>query len=282
MAIDQEGGRVARLEEPFTRFPGNAAIGESPDPDASSIEFAGTTAREMSLVGLNMNMAPVLDVANPDIDAHLKGRSFSDDPMLVASLGTIVIDTMQRAGIMAVAKHFPGLGRSDRDPHLHLPTVGATLEEMESMHLPPFASAIQAGVSAIMSSHAVYPALDPGVPATLSRKIMGELLRDKMGFKGLVVSDDLEMGAIGKERPLPEGAADAFEAGVDLLLICEDQSLLRESIDQLRNKLLREEISSERLHESLRRIAEAKKRFLSRRKRIILKRVREYFKAPGE
>jgi len=277
LAIDQEGGRVARLEEPFTRFPGNAAIGESPDPESSALEYAGTTAREMSLVGLNMNMAPVLDVANPDMDAHLQGRSFSDDPLLVAALGRIVIDTLQQAGIMAVGKHFPGLGRSDRDPHLHLPAVGATLEEMESVHLPPFAGAIEAGISAIMSSHALYPSLDPGVPATLSRKIIGQILRDKMGFGGLVISDDLEMRAIEKERPLPEGAADAFEAGIDLLLICKDQSLLRESIEHLRNKLLREEISSERLHESQKRIAQAKKRFLSPRKRIVLKRVREYF-----
>jgi len=277
LAIDQEGGRVARLGEPFTQFPGNASVGKSPDPETSALEFARTTAMEMSLVGLNMNMAPVLDVANPNMDAHLVGRSFSDDPQRVAALGTTVIDTMQGAGIMAVGKHFPGLGRSDRDPHLNLPTVHATLEEMESIHLPPFAGAIAAGVSSIMSSHAIYPALDHGVPATLSRKIMTELLRDKMGFSGLVISDDLEMGAIEKRTPLPEGAANAFEAGIDLLLICKDQSLLRESIEHLRNKVLRGEISHERLHESLGRIAEAKNRFLSPRKRIVLKRVREYF-----
>jgi beta-N-acetylhexosaminidase len=128
-----------------------------------------------------------------------------------------------------------------------------------------------------MSSHAIHPALDPGVPATLSRKIMTELLREKMGFGGLVISDDLEMGAIEKERPLPEGAAEAFEAGIDLLLICKNQSLLRASIEHLRNKMLRGEISYERLHESLGRIAETKNRFLSPRKRIVLKRVREYF-----
>ena len=277
LAIDQEGGRVARLEEPFTQFPGNAAIGESPDPELSALEFSGTVAREMSLVGLNMNMAPVLDVAHPDMDAHLVGRSFSDDTLRVATLGGIVIDTLQQAGIMAVGKHFPGLGKSDRDPHLRLPTVHASLEEMKSVHLPPFKGAIGAGVSAVMSSHAVYPALDPGVPATLSRTIMTELLRNEMGFKGLIISDDLEMGAIEKETPLPEGAADAFEAGIDLLLICKDQSLLLESIEHLRNKLLRGEISYERLHESLGRIAETKNRFLSPRKSIVLKRVKEYF-----
>jgi beta-N-acetylhexosaminidase len=277
LAIDQEGGRVARLEEPFTRFPGNAAIGESPDPESSALEFAGTTARELSLVGLNMNMAPVLDIANPDMDPHLAGRSFSGDTTRVAALGRTVITTMQHAKIMAVGKHFPGLGKSDRDPHRRLPTVNASLEEMESIHLFPFASAIESGVSAIMSSHAVYPALDPGVPGTLSRKIITELLRNKMGFKGLVISDDLEMGAIEEHAGLPEGAADAFEAGVDILLICKDQSLLVQTIEYLRNKMLREEISCERLHESLRRIAETKKRFLSPRKRVVLKSVREYF-----
>jgi beta-N-acetylhexosaminidase len=277
LAIDQEGGRVARLEEPFTQFPGNATVGESPDPELSAQEFASTTAREMSLVGLNMNMAPVLDVAQPKMDPCLEGRCFSHNPLRAARLGRIVIDTLQQAGIMAVGKHFPGLGKSDRDPHLQLSTVHASLEEMESIHLPPFAGAIEANVSAIMSSHAVYPALDPVVPATLSKTIMTELLRNQMGFKGLVISDDLEMGAIEKVRPLPEGAADAFAAGIDLLLISKDQSLLLESIEGLRNKVLRGEISYERLNESLGRITTCKNRFLSPRKRITLKAVKEYF-----
>ncbi|MBW2104917.1 MAG: beta-N-acetylhexosaminidase [Deltaproteobacteria bacterium] len=279
LAIDQEGGRVARLKEPFTQFPGNAAIGASPDPEESALRFASTTAKEMSLVGLNMNMAPVLDVAQPNMDPHLAGRCFSHDPIQITRLGRIVIDTLQQAGIMAVGKHFPGSGKSDRDPHLNLPTVHATLEEMESVHLPPFAGAIAAGVSAIMSSHATYPTLDPGVPATLSSKIMTELLREKMGFGGLVISDDLEMGAIEKERPLPEGAADAFIAGVDLLLICNNQERLIESLELIRNKVLRGDISYERLGESLERIASCKKQFLSNRPRTSFKAVREYFEA---
>jgi len=277
LAIDQEGGRVARLEKPFTRFPGNAAIGESPDSKSSAREFAVTTAREMSLVGLNMNMAPVLDIASPNMDAHLAGRSFSDDPMQVAELGTIVIDTLQQAGILAVGKHFPGLGRSDRDPHRRLPTVNASLDEMESVHLPPFARAIGSGVSAIMSSHAVYPVLDPGVPGTFSKTIITDLLRKKMGFSRLIISDDLEMGAVEEHKALPEGAAAAFEAGIDLLLICSSQSLLAESIEHVRNKMLRDEISCQRLNESLARIGETKKRFLSSRKRPTLKAVKEHF-----
>jgi len=277
LAIDQEGGRVARLKKPFTQSPGNAAIGESPDPEQSAFHFARTTAREMSLVGLNMNMAPVMDVAQPNMDRHLVGRSFSHDPLLATRLGKIVINTMQQGGIMAVAKHFPGLGKSDFDPHLNLPTVHVTLEEMESVHLPPFAGAIEANVSAIMSSHAVYPALDPDMPATLSRKIMTDLLREKMRFYGLLLSDDLEMGAIAKERGLPEGAADAFDAGIDLLLICKNQSLLLDSIELIRDKVLKGEIPYERLEKSLERIAKYKKRLLYPRRRVTFKAVREYF-----
>jgi beta-N-acetylhexosaminidase len=278
LAIDQEGGRVARLTHPFTQFPGNAGIGESPNPEKSALHFAITTAREMSLVGLNMNMAPVVDVAQVPMDPHLVGRSFSQDPLLVTQLGKIVINTLQQDGIMAVAKHFPGLGKSDLDPHLHLPTIHATFEEMESVHLLPFAGAIEVGVSAIMSSHAVYPALEPDIPATLSRKIMTALLREKMRFSGLIISDDLEMGAIAKERGLPEGAADAFEAGIDLLLICKSQPLLLDSIELLRDKILRGDIAYERLEKSLERIHKYKKRFLYPRKKIALKAVREYFK----
>ncbi len=277
LAIDQEGGRIARLKEPFTQFPGNAAIGEDPDPEQSALHFASTTAREMSLVGLNMNMAPVLDVAQPNMDAHLQGRPFSDDPLKVTALGKIVINALQQGGIMAVAKHFPGLGRSNLDPHVHLPTVSATSEEMKSIHLLPFAGAVEAHVSAIMSSHAVYPALDPGIPATLSRRIMTGLLREGMRFEGLIISDDLEMGAIMNERGLPQGAADALEAGIDLLLICRNQSHLLSSIELIRDKVLKNEISYERLEGSIERIAKHKRRFLYPPKKISLKAVKEFF-----
>ena len=277
LAIDQEGGRVARLKQPFSQFPGNAGIGESPNPEKSALHFASTTAREMSLVGLNMNMAPVIDVAQVHMDSHLVGRSFSQDTLLVTKLGKIVINTLQQGGIMAVAKHFPGLGKSDLDPHLHLPTIHATFEEMESVHLAPFQGAIEANVSAIMSSHAVYPALEPGIPATLSEKIITNLLRKKMRFSGLIISDDLEMGAIAKERGLPEGAADAFEAGIDLLLICKSQSLLLDSIELIRDKILKGDIPYERLEKPLERINKYKTRFLYPRKKISLKAVRGYF-----
>jgi beta-N-acetylhexosaminidase len=277
LAVDQEGGKVARLKSPFTQFPGNEVIGKSRNPEQSAIDFAATTAREMTLVGLNMNMAPVMDVAQAYTDSHLAGRTFSDDPSLVAALGQIVIETLQHNGIMAVAKHFPGLGSADLDPHRDLPTITATPEEMESVHLPPFARAIEAGVSAVMVSHAVYPAFEPAMPATLSRTIVRDLLRKRMNFDGLVISDDLEMGAIMKARGLPQGAADAFEAGVDLLLICSSGEHLIASIELVQDKLLKGDIPGEQLAESLDRITRYKRRYLHPAKTISLEAVEEYF-----
>ena len=277
LAIDQEGGRVARLKPPFSQFPGNEAIGNSPNPEESALRFAGITAKEMSLVGLNMNLAPVLDVTQPGMDSHLLGRTFSADPSVVARLGEIVIKTLQRSGVMAVAKHFPGLGRSNLDPHLDLPTIQAPLEELTSIHLSPFAAAAAAHVSAIMTSHAVYPALEPGVPATLSRNIISDLLRKRMNFGGLIISDDLEMGAIAKHKELPEASAEAFKAGVDILLICSNQRLVINCIENIRDKVLRGQIPEERLQKSLERIEKHKKQFLSRYKKTSLGAVENYF-----
>jgi len=278
LAIDQEGGRVARLKPPFSQFPGNEAIGNSTNPEESAFRYASITAKEMALVRLNMNLAPVMDVTQPDMDSHLLGRTFSHNPSVVAKLGEIVIETLQQGGVMAVAKHFPGLGRSNLDPHLDLPTVEVPLEEMDSVHLPPFGAAVAARVSAIMTSHAVYPALEPRLPATLSRNILSNLLREQMNFGGLIISDDLEMGAIAKDKELAEASADAFKAGVDILLVCSNQRLVVGSIENIRDKVLRGQIPEERLQESLERIEKYKKRFLCPFKKTSLRAVESYFR----
>ncbi|GAG10767.1 unnamed protein product, partial [marine sediment metagenome] len=157
------------------------------------------------------------------------------------------------------------------------PILMPPLKRWDPIHLTPFAGAIEANVSAIMSSHAVYPDLEPGIPATLSRKIMADLLREKMHFDGLIISDDLEMGAITKERGLPEGAADAFEAGIDLLLICKNQSHLLDSIELIRDRFIKGDIPHERFERSSERIIKYKKHFLYPPKRISLMAVKEYF-----
>ena len=278
LAIDQEGGRVVRLQEPFTLFPGNSAIGNDARSVAKAVEFGRTTAKEMTLVGLNMNMAPVVDVRRGEPERHLDGRIFSDDPQKVAMLGQCVVKSLQENGVMAVAKHFPGLGRATLDPHHHLPTIGADIGEIETINLPPFKAAIEQGVSAVMTSHAIYPALDPEYPGTLSHKILTKLLREKLGFDGLIITDDLEMGAIKKGWGVANSAVAAFEAGSDLLLICEDQTQVIEGMKILRDHLLRKKIPLKRLHQSVRRVMAAKARFLDKESGISLERVKSYFR----
>ncbi len=262
LAIDQEGGRVARLTEPFTRFPGNTAIGASADPVKEAREFAEKTAQEMRLVGLNMDLAPVVDVARDEVEAHLEGRLFSRDPEIVARLGAAVVKGLQDNGVMAVAKHFPGLGAAGLDPHHRLPSITIEADELTRVDLAPFSAAAAADVSGVMTSHAVYPALDPGVPATLSRKIITGLLRDELGYQGLVITDDLEMGAIAGGRGIAESAVEAFIAGADILLICKDQSRVLEAMHALRDTVLKDERLIPRINRSIARIEGAKARLM--------------------
>jgi beta-N-acetylhexosaminidase len=277
LAVDQEGGRVARLKQPFTVFPGNSAIGADDHPVEKAMEFGRVTAAEMKLVGLNMNLAPVVDVQRGELEKHLAGRSFGEDPDKVALLGRTVVRSLQGNGVMAVAKHFPGLGRTTVDPHFQLPRIDVDREEIEKINLPPFQAAIDEGVSAVMTSHAIYPAFDAKNPATLSPDILVNLLREKMAFDGLVITDDLEMGAIANHWGVAEGARLAFEAGADILLICKDQGNSIESIRLLRSKLLKGEIKAERLEQSIQRIDKEKSRILAPMEEVSIAKVMEYF-----
>lgn len=277
LAVDQEGGRVARLKEPFTRFPGNEAIGQSDHPDESAGVFGRVTAREMRLVGLNMNMAPVVDVRRGEPEKHLSGRMFGEDPGLVGRLGRIVIRSLQQNRVMAVAKHFPGLGPARIDPHLELPCIETDKGELEGINLPPFEEAVEEGVSAIMTSHAVYPVLDPDNPATLSEEVMTGLLREKLAYDGLIITDDLEMGAIARHRGPAQGAADSFSAGADILLICENQNNFKEAFNELRSRILKQAIPFNRFMKSYERINRAKNKYLSLTAGIDLKKIEKYF-----
>lgn len=278
LAVDQEGGRVARLQEPFTAFPGNGRIGNDPHAGEKALAFGEITAREMRLVGLNMDMAPVVDVLTGPADQHLAGRMFGSDPARVGMLGQCVIKGLQENGVMAVAKHFPGLGRATRDPHHNLPIIEADMHEMEETHLPPFKAAMDQNVSAVMTSHALYPVLDPEWPATLSRRIVTGVMRERLGFDGLVITDDLEMGAVRKRWGVARAAVAGFHAGCDILLICSDQGTVLEGMTLLRKTLLRGEMPLQRLRESVQRVMRAKERFLGRGTDISLDEIREYFK----
>ena len=166
--------------------------------------FGRVTAMEMRLVGLNMNMAPVLDVPRGSVDQHLEGRTFGENPELVGRLGRIVVRALQENGVMAVGKHFPGLGKARLDPHRDLPTIRTEKREIETVDLPPFQDAVREGVSAIMTSHALYPNLDTHGPGTLSYPIITELLRERLGFQGLIITMIWKWAPLKRTRAWPK------------------------------------------------------------------------------
>jgi beta-N-acetylhexosaminidase len=249
IGIDQEGGVVARLKPPFTQFDGNPHI-------------ARITASELCSIGVNMNMAPVLDVLPPDGPSVMASRSFGHDPKWVAQLGTAVIDTMQKGGVMAVAKHFPGIGRTVLDSHEDLPNSDLTEEALAAVDLVPFQKAVEQQVAGIMLSHIRYWQIDPLWPASLSEAIASDLLRHKLNYGGLVLTDDFDMGAIAKHFDIPAIVTQCLTAQVDILLICHESS----KIEQAYQEIVRQSNASEELSKGERyavgRIMEAKSRYL--------------------
>ncbi|MEW5773860.1 MAG: glycoside hydrolase family 3 protein [Thermodesulfobacteriota bacterium] len=263
VAVDQEGGAVARLTKGWTVMPPAMLLGASGDPDTAR-RAARITARELLAVGINVNLAPVLDVnVNPDNRA-IGTRSYGSDPEAVARFGLAAMAGAAEEGVLPVAKHFPGHGDTDVDSHADMPLLSHSRERLEAVELLPFRRAVRAGTPAIMTGHLAVPALDPaGLPATLSPTILG-LLRE-MGFDGLIVTDSLGMGALARRMTPPEAALAAFKAGADILLFGADRDF--DPRDQVRAvaRLLEAarsgEVPAERLDASVRRILRAKARF---------------------
>jgi beta-N-acetylhexosaminidase len=228
VATDHEGGRVIMLGQGVTVFPDNLAVGSAGEAIYASRQ-GQIEARELRRLGIDLNLAPVLDVLTDGYSPNIGIRSYGKDPAVVSRCGVARIRAMQGAGLSACAKHFPGKGHSPLDAHLRLPTLDSTWEDMRATHLPPFVEAIAAGVDCVMTSHPRYPRLDPsGVPATFSTRIVREFLRGELGFRGVTVSDDLEMGAIGQTSAIGEAAVRAAAAGHDLLLVCHTEAAQRE------------------------------------------------------
>jgi len=236
IAIDQEGGTVARLKEPFTEFPGNSKMKNIKEAE----HFARVVAKELTDIGVNMNLAPVMDVLPPDHHANhsaapyvMSARSFGHDQEWVSEMGTTVISHFQQQGIMAVAKHFPGIGRTTLDSHQDMPVLDTDREVLSRTDLMPFHDAIDCGVSGIMLSHIRYRSLDPRWPASLSKSIARDLLRHEMGFEGIIMTDDLEMGAIAKHYDMETLISQILNAEVDIAMICRERSHVEKAFTEI-------------------------------------------------
>jgi beta-N-acetylhexosaminidase len=219
IAVDQEGGRVARLKAPFTTFPSASRVGQT-GSEQLAYSVGEALATELGAVGINMDMAPVLDVLSNPSNQVIGDRAFSTDPQEVARLGTALMRGLHAAGLLAVGKHFPGHGDTWLDSHVALPVCERPAVQLNTCELLPFQAAIAAGLEAIMTAHVIYKAWDSRFPATLSPSILSDVLRGQMGFQGVILSDDLGMAAVSQAIPWEEVPVQALRAGVDLLLIC--------------------------------------------------------------
>ena len=242
MAVDQEGGIVARLGQ-GTQTPGNMALGAVGDVTATK-EMATVIGQELGAIGFNLNFAPVVDVNNNPANPVIGVRSFSDDPQTVAAQGVAYMEALRETGIISTLKHFPGHGDTGTDSHTGLPSIDKSYEELKQTELVPFQACIDAGVEAVMTAHIQYPRIETEtytsietgekitLPATLSETIMTDILRGDLGFEGVIVTDALNMDAIGKHFSPLDTARLAIEAGVDILLMPVDTSTA-EGIDAL-------------------------------------------------
>jgi beta-N-acetylhexosaminidase len=261
ISIDQEGGRVSRLPSGFTIFPPCELLGRC---NSSELAYAAaaTIAKELRAVGVNMNMAPVLDVnSNPD-NPVIGDRAFGSTPDVVSEMALVTAAGLQDNKVVACGKHFPGHGDTNADSHKELPVVEASRERLEAVEFPPFRRAVTAGIATMMTAHVLYKALDDQLPATLSSAIITNLLREDLRYEGVVLTDDLEMHAIVDHYGVGDAAVRAFLAGCDVLLICKDREREVSAFEAIEQAVASGTISMERLGQSVARIQRVKQRFI--------------------
>jgi beta-N-acetylhexosaminidase len=258
ISADQEGGTVTRLAG-ATHFPGNMALGAANDQDLTT-EVAESTASELKNLGINVNLAPVLDINNNPDNPLIGVRSFGGDPKLVAELGAAYIKGLQSGGVIATAKHFPGHGDTDTDSHLDLPIIKHPRSRLDQVELYPFKKAIQAGVDSIMTAHVYFPAIEKeeDIPATLSKSVLTDLLRNELKFEGLIITDCMEMKAIVNTFGTVEGAVKTIEAGSDTVLVSHSYQRQKNAIEAVIEAVKSGRISEKRIDASVKRILSLK------------------------
>jgi beta-N-acetylhexosaminidase len=265
VSVDQEGGRVARLKTPFTVWPPMATLGRS-GSEALAARFAAALAAELSAVGITLDYAPVLDIHTNPKNPVIGDRALAESAAEVARLGRSVIRALQGAGLAACGKHFPGHGDTSTDSHAELPLVEHSPDRLRAVEFEPFRAAIAEDVAFMMTAHVLVPALDAERPATLSPSIVQHLLREELGFGGVILSDDLEMKAVSARYAVPDAAVAAINAGCDGLLICSGNvDLQAQALEALVKAVESGELAQTRLDDAERRLRRAKERFLANR-----------------
>ncbi len=260
LALDQEGGQVSRLREGFTEIPPMRAVGISGSAKVAR-EVGELIGREVRAVGFDMNYAPVLDIdTNPD-NPIIAARSFGRTPELVSELGVALAQGLEAVGVAACGKHFPGHGDTSQDSHLELPRLPHSLERLEQIELKPFAAAAKAGIPSMMTAHVIFEPVDSVYPATMSKPVLTGILREKMGYDGLIVTDDIEMRAIADHYGVEDTVIRGLNAGVDHFLCCHTAEVAHQAIEAIIGAVESGKVSRETLANANRRIARFAERY---------------------
>jgi beta-N-acetylhexosaminidase len=261
IAVDAEGGRVHRLPPPFTHFPAAALIGRSGDPDLG-YRAGRAIAVELSLVGINLDFAPVLDVASNPNNPVIGDRAFGFNPAQVIKIASPWLRGLRAGGIIPCGKHFPGHGDTDKDSHLCLPAVDKPLAALRSLELAPFVQACREGIESLMTAHVLFRSLDREYPATLSHRIVTGMLRQELRYEGVVFGDDMEMNAIAENFSAEEAVGLGIRAGLDLLMYCHDLAKAVRAFDFIAREAGRDPLLRARVEESYDRIKRLKASYL--------------------
>jgi beta-N-acetylhexosaminidase len=253
IGIDQEGGTRFALGRPFTQWPSASEIGKLGDAEAAE-KIARAMAAELRAVGCNLDFAPMLDLhVNPESPVT-KDRSFGSDPNLVARMGAAFDRGLRQGGVLSCAKHFPGHGDAAVDPHIDLPVFAGTMARLESTELVPFAAAVATGTELIMTAHILLPQIDPENPASLSRFMLNDVLRHNLKFNGVILADDLGMGAIAKRYGPGDAAVRMIRAGTDIAMLCHDWTAVAPAIEAVRKARMEGQFDENEWQASLCRI----------------------------
>jgi beta-N-acetylhexosaminidase len=260
LGIDQEGGRIDRLPAEFKRFPTNEKIGKVNNGEFS-FAIGGALAEEVRAFGFNIDFAPVLDInSNPD-NQVIGNRSFGADPDIVTKLGIRTMAGIQSGGIISVVKHFPGHGDTSVDSHVGLPKVDNDLSRLKSFELIPFKQAVRDRVDVVMAAHILLPKIDPKYPSSMSKTIITDILRGDISFDGVVITDDMTMGAIMKNYDIGNAAVTSVNAGCDIILVCHGNNNEVAVVKALKKAVQNGTITEERVNKSVYRILKLKEKY---------------------
>nr|WP_225941908.1 beta-N-acetylhexosaminidase [Sporosarcina limicola] len=260
LGVDQEGGQVSRLPKEVAKIPTNKIIGKINNPQFS-FEVGAMLGEQVKAFGFNMDFAPVLDINSNPNNPVIGNRSFGKDEVVVSALGIQTMKGIQSQNVISVVKHFPGHGDTAVDSHFDLPQVNKNIDELQDLELIPFKQSIENGADVIMVAHILLPKIDAKFPSSLSKSIITDLLRNKLGFDGVVMTDDMTMRAITKHFDIGQAAVESVKAGSDIIMVAHDYEKVKAAVNALRIAVQGGEITEDRINTSVKRVIQLKRNY---------------------